>query len=202
MNRAADGYDHHMARTRIILFALLVAGALLSPTAPLSAHAVLTGTQPSAGSTVEEPVPNVRLEFSEAVQFPRIDVAGPAGQEMADGPPLESGDIVEQPLIALAETGEYTVTYRVTSEDDHPIEGTFTFDYQGPVEEIAPDAVATPAPETTTDPQTVDGGQAAGEETAAGGEGTDWRLPALLALAVLALGAGAVVALRRRSDEA
>jgi hypothetical protein len=34
---------------------------------------------------------------------------------------------VSQPLSATAPAGDYTVAYRVTSDDGHPITGSFTF---------------------------------------------------------------------------
>jgi copper resistance protein C len=196
MNRHGTGDDDLMTWTRSLLLVVLALSGLLAPATPASAHAVLSETQPGAGATVTEPVPNVRLEFSEVVRFAQVRVVSPSGEDVTDGPALEVGDVVEQPLISLVETGEYAVAYRATSEDDHPIEGTFTFDYQGPVESV--DAEATAAPRTT-EPQPEDPAPTPTEEARApaGDDGPGLLLPALLLLAV---GAGAVMALRARSD--
>jgi copper resistance protein C len=195
------GDDHLMTWTRsLLLFALALSG-VLAPATPASAHAVLTETQPGAGATVTEPVPNVRLEFSEVVRFAQVQVVSPSGEDVTDGPTLEVGDVVEQPLVPLAENGEYAVAYRATSEDDHPIDGTFTFDYQGPVETVEADEAT---PQATAEPETGDQAPPPTEEAQAteGVEGPGWILPALLLLAVAAVGGGAVMALRGRSDSA
>jgi copper resistance protein C len=204
VNRHGTGDDDLMTWTRSLLLVALALSGLLGPATPASAHAVLSESQPGAGATVTEPVPNVRLEFSEVVRFAQVRVVSPSGEDVTDGPTLEVGDVVEQPLVALVETGEYAVAYRATSEDDHPIEGTFTFDYQGPVETVEAETEASPATPRTTDPEATDGEQAPTptEEARAadGADGPGWLLPALLLLAVLAVGGGAVMALRGRSD--
>jgi copper resistance protein C len=199
MNRHGPGDDDLMTWTRSLLLVALALSGLLAPATAASAHAVLSETQPGAGATVTEPVPNVRLEFSEVVRFAQVRVVSPSGEDVTDGPALEVGDVVEQPLISLLETGEYAVAYRATSEDDHPIEGTFTFDYQGPVETVEAEATAAPG---TTEPQPEDPAPTPTEEARApdGEDGPGLLLPALLLLAVLAVAGGAVMALRARSD--
>lgn len=115
-----------------VLPAAVLAGTVLVA-APAAAHAVLTDTRPERGATVTEQLDAVVLEFNEGVVFPQVQVTGPDGGRVEEGLPVERGQSVEQPLLALAAQGTYRVVFRVTSDDGHPVEGAFEFTYQGPI---------------------------------------------------------------------
>ena len=77
-----------------------------------------------------------------------VVVTGPAGP-VSDGPPQLVDAEVRQPVRA-GPAGRYTVLWRVTSADGHPVSGTFAFTTQ---QGSAASPTATPA--TTTAPSTT-----------------------------------------------
>jgi hypothetical protein len=111
---------------------LLALGVALSVTVGLpaaaSAHDVLERTNPSDGAVVDTLPGTVELTFAEAPLSvgTQVVVTGPKG-DVAEGGPTIDGSVVRQRLAASAPGGDYTVTYRVTSDDGHPVSGTFSF---------------------------------------------------------------------------
>lgn len=93
-----------------------------------SAHDVLQKTTPSDGATLQRMPSTVSLQFAEPPLAigTQVIVKGPAGNVAAGQPTIE-GSTVVQAISTLAPEGSYTVTYRVTSDDGHPIGGTFSF---------------------------------------------------------------------------
>ncbi|WP_076260534.1 copper resistance CopC family protein [Intrasporangium flavum] len=121
-----------MRRVPSLLLALgLAAGVVLgivgAPTVA-SAHDVLERSNPSDGAAVNTLPDAVELSFAEAplAVGTQIVVTGPTGN-VAEGSPTIEGSIVRQKLAATAPGGDYTVTYRVTSDDGHPVTGSFSF---------------------------------------------------------------------------
>ena len=139
-------------------FGLVLAGSLLlaGVTAlPAGAHADLISTDPADGSSLTAPPAAVTLTFSEALVPETVNVALSNDMGPMQGiVPATSGATVTIPWPAEVGDGDYTVAYRVVSEDGHPIEGSFAFTVAGaqPADEAsapAPDAVATPMAETS-----------------------------------------------------
>lgn len=112
----------------LVGLALTLVGIAASPA---SAHAVLEGTDPGAGSTVARSPRAITLSFGESVeaslgairlydsQEHRIDVGPPEhpngrGSEVSASVPHLDDD-------------SYVVTWRVVSADSHPVQGAFTF---------------------------------------------------------------------------
>ena len=95
---------------------------------PASAHNVLRSTSPADSSTVDTVPAEVVLTFDEPAiaMGTTIVVTGPDGA-VSDGSPRLVDNTVSQPLKPGAPAGEYTVEWRVTSADGHPITGTFAF---------------------------------------------------------------------------
>jgi len=110
-------------------FAVLSAG-------PALAHAALTGTTPTADSTVSEiSVVSVTanedlLDIGENAEGFVIAVSDEDGAFYGDGCVSVRGDTATMD-VALSLRGTYTVAYRVISDDGHPVEGSFTFDFEG-----------------------------------------------------------------------
>lgn len=95
---------------------------------PAWAHDALRKTTPTDGTTVARVPVSVTLEFTEQ-PLPmgmQVVVTGPAG-DVARGAPVVSGRVVSQPVLDTAPAGAYVVTFRVTSDDGHPISGAFSF---------------------------------------------------------------------------
>ncbi|MDN5766047.1 MAG: copper resistance protein CopC [Humibacillus sp.] len=118
-----------MRRFVTSLFALLLLAVIaLAFPSLASAHDVLQKTTPSDGATLQRMPSTVSLQFAEPPLAigTQVLVKGPSG-DVADGKPTIEGNVVVQAISDSAPAGSYTVTYRVTSDDGHPIGGTFTF---------------------------------------------------------------------------
>ena len=112
---------------RLVLVLLTLCFTLVLP-ATAHAHDVLEKTTPADGTTVEHLPGDVALVFS---QQPleiglQVIITGPAGN-VSEGLATIQGREVRQALSSAASAGEYTVAYRVTSDDGHPITGSFRF---------------------------------------------------------------------------
>jgi copper transport protein len=117
-------------RRTLTAVAVLVAFAIVPASA--SAHAVLLGTQPQSGTTVQSTPREVIFEFNQAVggTLGAVRVYNGTGQEVDDG-------VVSHPdgkeswlgvgLPAHLPDGTYTGTYRVISADTHIVYGGLVF---------------------------------------------------------------------------
>ena len=118
-----------MRRLSFLLITLgICVGVMVAMPSVASAHDVLERTNPSDGATVDRLPGAVVLTFAEAPLSlgTQVVVTGPTGN-MASGAPTIDGPDVTQALLPSAPAGEYTVTYRVTSDDGHPVSGSFSF---------------------------------------------------------------------------
>lgn len=117
-------------RTLLTVTALLVAVAftLLGTPRAAWAHNGLIDTSPGDGKTVATPPKRVVLTFNEPAiaTGTKVIVTGPAGSA-TDGDPQLVDNTVGQDLQRELPAGKYTVEWRVTSADGHPINGEFTF---------------------------------------------------------------------------
>jgi copper resistance protein C len=200
---------------RRAVVAVLAAAALVLVAAPgASAHDSLVSSSPADGQTVATVPDQVVLTMNEAPVSvgTRVVVSGPDG-EVQQGSPQLVKNTVRQTVSPGSPAGRYTVVWRVTSGDGHPVSGTFTFTAEaaGPV--AAGSATPTtngPGPATTApNPQptaTTAVGQAGTPlaETSSststgesGQSGTFWALWLVVALVVMA-GVGATLVRRRR----
>jgi len=130
-----------------VVVSLLVAGALVVAGAGAAhAHSALLSTDPQDGATVPHAPSTITLTFGEpAIALgTTIVVRTPDGRDAAAGHAPELVDAeVRQSVDGDLPAGEYTVEWRVTSQDGHPVDGTFTF--------TAVEATgSSPAPGTTT----------------------------------------------------
>ena len=96
---------------------------------PASAHATLVATTPADGARLDAAPAEVRLEFTEGVSVGAgyVRVLGPGGERVDTGTPVEDGEIVTARLRSDLADASYTVSYRVVSEDAHPISGAYAF---------------------------------------------------------------------------
>jgi copper transport protein len=95
------------------------------------AHAVLQNAEPRGGAVVQQAPPWVRVQFNEPVEaaFTPLMVYDRTGNRVDKGDAqIDPGDrsAVIVGLKALPD-GFYTVSYRVTSADGHPVEGAYGF---------------------------------------------------------------------------
>ncbi|HEY8307573.1 MAG TPA: copper resistance CopC family protein [Lapillicoccus sp.] len=131
----------------VVLVATVV--TLIVSAGPASAHDVLRSTNPADGAVVDRLPDRVVLTFDEPALAigTQVVVTGPAGT-VSDGPPQLIDAEVRQP-VRSGPAGRYTVLWRVTSADGHPVSGTFAFTTQQGTA-----ASPTTTPSTTTSPST------------------------------------------------
>jgi len=192
---------------------LVVAGA---PAA--QAHNALRETSPADGTTVLFTPDRVTLTFDAPATAlgTELVVTAADGTVVSAGPAELVDSTVAQPLAGTLPAGAYTVRWRVTSADGHPIEGTFGFVAQQAT--VAGTGGAPPAvdePEPTPTPTDADPAATATAEGAdpspsaspsptsstAPDDGAAVSGPVLVGVAVALVAVGAVVAwllLRRR----
>ena len=130
-----------------LLSAVVTAIALLVWTVSLaSAHNTLRSSTPEDGETVPRTPEVVVLVFDESAlaMGAQIVVTGPSGP-VQTGAPTVSGQSVRQALAADSPAGNYSITWRVTSEDGHPVTGTLHFTAQAAGGGQAPQESAPPA---------------------------------------------------------
>jgi methionine-rich copper-binding protein CopC len=108
-----------------LVAALLLTGGVATPAA---AHNGLSSADPADGTRLARTPEAVVLTFDEpAVSLgTQVLVTGPDGPA-ADGPAQLVDATVRQPLVDGAPGGTYTVDWRVTSADGHPVTGRLTF---------------------------------------------------------------------------
>ncbi|MGU3431919.1 copper resistance CopC family protein [Actinomycetes bacterium M1A6_2h] len=131
-----------------LIVAMLVLGA-----SPAAAHTRLVASDPVADAVLDAAPTTVRLTFSEALSasFATVSVVGPDGAQYAQpNTTVDGSDAVASTTDAMP-AGAYTIGYRVTSADGHPVTGTTSF------------SLTTAAVPTTT---TIEPGAAAAEESA------------------------------------
>ena len=126
-----DGGPGPSRRRTVLGAAAMLAGAVLTlvvGAAPAAAHDVLTGTVPAGSSSVGRTPAQVVLTFDQpaVAMGTRVLVSGPSGPVQTGSARLVD-NTVTQDVQGGAPPGAYTVTWRVTSADGHPVSGTFTF---------------------------------------------------------------------------
>ncbi|GAA4914863.1 ATP-binding cassette subfamily C protein/ATP-binding cassette subfamily C protein CydC [Stackebrandtia albiflava] len=180
------------------LAAVAVAAVAVLAFAPgtASAHAGLISSDPEDGARLPEPPAQVVLEFSEEVDAPSTQLAlvAPGGDTVPLPDPSVEGDTITQP-VTIDTPGTYTFSYRLVSQDGHPVEGSIEFDVASvPTPSGSPSgrssAPASPQEDTATAATDDDSG------------GVGWGTVGVIALVVVAV-VGAVLGImtvaRRRS---
>lgn len=148
--------------------ALLLAGALALGAPVLTAtsaaaHDRLESTNPADGTTVEFAPDDVVLTMSSTplALGTQVEVTGPDGAVVSTGDAQIVDDTVTQALDEARPAGSYSVAWRVTSSDGHPISGTFAFTATGGSSTITTTEDPTPTPSESTSsaaasPATID----------------------------------------------
>ncbi|GGB31439.1 hypothetical protein GCM10011492_22600 [Flexivirga endophytica] len=123
----------HAAALAVAAFLVLAVfgclAALQTATAPAaSAHDFLIKTTPADGATVEHVPGMVRLVFDQPAQQigTKMVVTGPRGPVQQGSPTLVDNQVRQQ-IAPGAPAGHYTVSWRITSADGHPVSGSFSF---------------------------------------------------------------------------
>ncbi|MCM3554118.1 copper resistance protein CopC [Janibacter melonis] len=137
---------------RAALVACVAAVLALAGALPASAHAALVRSSPTSGSMLTAVPPEVALTFNEAIDPQFTSVTVKSGSTTAStGKPTVEGPTVYQSLDPRMDEGTYTVSYRVTSADGHPVSGSYTFTYKSSGgEDPEPSGSSTSEPSTTS----------------------------------------------------
>lgn len=116
-----------MRRIVVVAFAALLAGLFGMGSA--SAHSIVVSSSPDDGAQVDTGPAKATITFNEALQssFATLTVVGPDGNLWSKGDPVVDGPTASVDVGELGPVGEYTIAYRVTSADGHPVSGTRTF---------------------------------------------------------------------------
>lgn len=186
-----------IARVGVVLAGMLLIGGVAAM--PAGAHAELTSTTPSDGASLTAAPAAVTLTFGEPLvpETVNIAISNEMGQLQGIAPTTD-GDTVTVPWPAEVGDGDYTVAYRVVSEDGHPVEGSFAFTVAGGASDPAAEAstVASPMPiatpvSTPVATPAVAASQAPYEPTGPQDGSVDW----VLVVVVMAFGIAAFSAL-------
>lgn len=135
---------------RIAAVLAAAGGALLLGTPVADAHSVLLSSSPAKDAAVATSPAEAVLVFNEPVEnrFTELAVLGPDGTSHWEAGPVSVVDArVSAPLRPFGPAGTYTIRYRVTSADGHPVSGTVPFELT-----VAGPGVAVPAAATTASP--------------------------------------------------
>jgi methionine-rich copper-binding protein CopC len=126
--------------------ALLLLGA---GTPAALAHDQLVATVPQAGTTAPTAPTRVELQLDGAPQAlgTQVVVTAPDGTAVSLGEPGLRGSTVVQPLPDGLAGGVYTVAWRVTSSDGHPLSGSYSFTVAADPAVAGHAAPVPPAPE-------------------------------------------------------
>lgn len=124
-------HRHHLVvrrRPRALAIVLAVTALLMGAASTAEAHDSLRGTSPEAGSTTAVAPGGITLTLSQPALAvgTTVIVTGPAGP-VQTGKAALSGSTITQRLRPGSPAGGYTVTWRATSADGHPVSGRFSF---------------------------------------------------------------------------
>lgn len=113
---------------RLLITSLVVGAMAVGYSSAAHAHAELTGTAPEDGAELDEAPAEVTLEFNEELDGPSTEIAvtDPEGDTLDLDDPEFDGNAFTQPM-QYNEAGEYTLAYRILSQDGHRVEDTLTF---------------------------------------------------------------------------
>ncbi|MGV8978227.1 MAG: copper resistance CopC family protein [Cellulomonas sp.] len=149
------------SRLRALVVLAAAAAVVLGGAGAAQAHNTLVSTDPTDGSTVAVAPARVTLTFNEPARSlgTQIVVTGPDGGTVSVGDAVLVDSAVSQDVSGSLPAGAYTVTWRVTSADGHPLDGVLSFTASGattvggePAATVPPTPAPTPSPTSTSTP--------------------------------------------------
>lgn len=192
---------------------VLFCSVLVFTALPASAHTQLDYTTPGDGDTVDEPVSEVVVAFSEPVNVvgDGFEVLDPQGNVIAPNIVTTDDKVFTLTFDSPLAGGDVGVRYEVESEDGHVIAGGFSFGVAASepttttsVDDAASTSQPTDTSTTQATPTTAPGQPSTSEIGDAGADtgGLSGGSGALIAIgAVVLLGGGTVLALRSRNSD-
>lgn len=138
---------------RLAFIAALVAAMALAGAPLAAAHAARIAADPADDAVLAQGPPRVSATFNEQLQpeFAAMTVVGPDGNLWSSGDPQVQAAEISVGVRPLGPAGTYTVNYRVTSADGHPVSGSWSF-------RLTVAASGTPGPSAARPADTAGGG--------------------------------------------
>lgn len=178
--------------SRLLAAALFACLALAFGSAPAQAHDQLIGSNPKQGAKLDKQPEWIELEYSGEIQDIGTEIRVERdGEDYSAGEITVEGRTVKSALPDDLKPGDYTIAWRVVSQDGHPISGKVEFTILdsagsgGEVEDTGDDEAA--------DKAEGDQQSNASDQEKASEEGSGVSPVVLILLAVAGLGALAAV---------
>ncbi|AGZ38911.1 copper resistance CopC family protein [Actinoplanes friuliensis] len=183
-----------MRLVRSVAAALVAATLAVLAGGPAWAHNSLVEAAPKKDAKLAKAPAEIRLKFIQKLdgRYMTIVVSDEAKQKVAVSAPKADGKVGSVTFSEPLPNGVYTVAYRVVSQDGHAVQGAYSFTVQAA-------GASTPSAVAPTTASPVAPASAAPVPVALVEDKTaTWWPVATIAVAVLLVGAGAFVLVRRR----
>ena len=182
--------------SRLLAAALFACLALAFGSVPAQAHDQLIGSNPKQGAKLDKQPEWIELNYSGEIQDIGTEIRVERdGEDYSAGEITVEGRTVKSALPDDLKPGDYTIAWRVVSQDGHPISGTVEFTILdsagsgGEVEGAGDDEAADGAADKAEGDQQAN----ASDQEKASEEGAGVSPVVLILLAVAGLGALAAV---------
>ena len=119
-----------------LTFAIISVSLIFAGMQSANAHAQLTSSNPKKNEVIKTLPSLVWLEFDGDLlnfgdkQINKLTVTNSKKKRVDIGGPIVGGARISTKLKASLPAGKYLVTYRIVSEDGHPVQGTYSFTYK------------------------------------------------------------------------
>jgi methionine-rich copper-binding protein CopC len=124
---------HPKTVARKLLFATIFLSILNTSPHGANAHAKIAKTYPVKNAILAQPPKSVWIEFGESLLtldtkvVNTLTVTNSKGKRVDKSPTIISGARATTKILGVLKKGKYLVTYRVVSEDGHPVKGSYYF---------------------------------------------------------------------------
>jgi len=140
-----------MKLRKTLAYAVLAFIGTVLVAGPASANS-LVSTSPVAGSTVTSTPSAITLNTQDVVMDAgnTVTVTDPQGARVDDGTLTVNGTTIVAGLKLMKVSGLYTVSYSLLTNNDVPLQGTFTFTFNAPsvISPATPTVISPSAPAT------------------------------------------------------
>ena len=137
-----------------LAWALLTFIATISTVGPASANSLIS-TSPIAGSTVTSTPSAITINTQDVVMDAgnTVTVTDPQGVRVDDGTLTVNATTIVAGLKLMTVSGIYTVSYALLTNNDVPLQGTYTFTFKAPSVISPPSpSIVSPSASATTAP--------------------------------------------------
>ena len=125
--------EHLRTVARKLLLFTIFLSILNTGTYGASAHAEIAQTSPIKNAILTQSPKSVWIEFGESLLtldtkvVNTLTVSNSQGKRVDKSPTIISGARATTKILEALKKGKYLVTYRVVSEDGHPVKGSYYF---------------------------------------------------------------------------